>query len=101
MRHDVTLKLISVETKPVDRFASWLMVLQKTWQAKALEAERASLESFLQPLNSQLRDLDDQVGGQSARQLSHGRADGLYKIKLAIVIGLNSLPKIALRCFWH
>lgn len=70
IRHDGTLKLISTfrvlrPNRLIDCFNIWIFL--RTWQAKALESERASLESFLQPLNSQLRDLDDQVGKASDR----------------------------------
>ncbi|CAM9310455.1 unnamed protein product, partial [Laminaria digitata] len=51
---------MSLMSQEMDRWKA----LQKV-KAKALESERASLESFLQPLNSQLRDLDDQVGKAS------------------------------------
>eukprot|EP00904_Undaria_pinnatifida_P004728 jgi/Undpi1/14256/HiC_scaffold_9.g03905.m1 len=53
---------MSLMSQEMDRWRA----LQKV-KAKALEAERASLESFLQPLNAQLRDLDDQLKESSMK----------------------------------
>lgn len=46
---------------------TWALPSCRREQAEALEAERATTASFLEPLKSQLRDLDDQLKESSMK----------------------------------